>query len=131
MADDIGDDLDATLDAVHSDQKRVLTSQRMEIEKEIVERRLIAADTTLQAEDEVRELNSTVLNLSPESPQHPDLHLRERGHLEKERRELTFEEREEQRATWKDVQQLKREEREIDRELTQAELRKKRVQDFL
>jgi hypothetical protein len=125
------DDLQTALDAVHEDKKAVLKSQRADIEKEIVERRLIAADTTLQVEDEVREVNSSILNLTPESPEYPDAHRRERHLLEREKRELTHEEREEQRETWKDVQQLKREEREIDREALQGEQRRKRVQDLL
>jgi len=116
---------------LHSDKERVLKEQQRAIEQEIVERRLIAADTTLQVEDELREVNTEILNLEPPHMQAPDINRKERQVIEKEKRTLTKEEREEQRDTWSDVQQLKREEREIDRELLEQEQRQKRIQNLL
>lgn len=118
------------LGALHEDKKAVLQDQRRKIEAEIVERRLIAADTTLAVEDELREVNTELLSAEPPSPQDPDLLRKERQQLEKEKRTLTLEEREEQRDTWSDVQQLKKEERGIEREMLENEQRRRRIHDL-
>ncbi len=123
--------VDEVLSSMHDDKATVLKQQRRSIEKEIVERRLIAADTTLDIGSEITELKTELLNLQPPSEQDPDLTRKERHELAEETRELTREERDEQRDTWKDVQVLKREEREVERELLESQQRRRRVNDLL
>jgi len=124
-------DIDLALDGMHADKKKLLKAQLRSIEEEIVERRLIASDTTLQVNDEVGELSTTMANLSPAHENAPDAQRRDRMIIEREKLDLTKELREEQRETWKDVQQLKREEREVEKELVGAEQRHKRTKELL
>lgn len=124
-------DLDAALNDLHADKKKVLKGQLRSIEEEIVERRLIAADTSLQVHDEVGELRNAIVNLTPTHENAPDVERKDRMVLEREEHDLTKEVREEQRDTWKDVQALKREEREVEKELVGEEQRHKRTKEFL
>ena len=123
--------LDGFLSAIQGDKEAVLKEQLGSIEEEIVERRLIGADTALAVEEEVTDINSKILNLSPAHENAPDVERKERMEVEKEKLELTRELRDEQRDSWKDVQNLKKEEREIEKELTDAEKRQKRMQELL
>jgi hypothetical protein len=127
----MSDDVDDLLGALHGDKKRVLKGQLTDIEKEIVERRLIAADTSIAVNEEIGELRNEVVNLQPASEQMPDVARKDRLALERERSELTRELRLEQRDAWKDVQQLRREEREVEKELTVSEQQHKRVKELL
>ena len=124
-------DLDEALDSLHADKKRLLKAQLTGIEEEIVERRLIAADTSLQVHDEVHELNNAMLNMTPAHENAPDVARKDRMVLERERLDLTKEIREEQRDSWKDVQQLKQEERLVENELLRERQQHKRTKDFL
>lgn len=124
-------DLDAALDGLHADKKKVLKGQLRSIEEEVVERRLIAADTSLQVHDEVGELRNAIVNLMPAHEHAGDVERKDRVVLEREERELTKEIREEQRDSWKDVQQLKREEREVEKELVGEDQRHRRTKEFL
>jgi hypothetical protein len=125
------DDLDVALDGVHADKEKVLKGQLRSIEREIVERRLIAADTSLQVHDEVSDLRNDIINLTPAHENTPDVARKDRMVLEQEERALTKEIREEQRDTFKDVQALKREERDVEKELLTEEQRHKRTKDLL
>ena len=127
----MSDDVDELLGALHGDKKRVLKGQLTDIEKEIVERRLIAADTSIAVNDEIGELRNEVVNLQPASEQMPDVARKDRFALERERSELAKELRFEQRDAWKDVQQLRREEREVEKELTISVQQHKRVRELL
>jgi hypothetical protein len=117
------DDLDVALDAAHTDKKSLFKNQLRSIEEEIVERRLIASDTTLQVHDEVGELENVIANLRPMHESAPD--------TEREKMELSKELREEQRDSWKDVQHLKQEEREVEMELVGENQRHKRTKELL
>src|ERR1051326_8839081 len=97
------EDVEHALSAINESKTKVLAAQRKDIDGEIVERRLTASDTTLQVEDELREVNTELLNLAPAHENASDTTRKERIVLEKEKHELTKEEREEQRDTWKDV----------------------------
>ncbi len=106
-------ELDGVLDALHGDRKAVLSSQLRSIEEQVVERRLIAADTTLVVHDEVHELTNELLNLQ-------DSQRLDRMQLSREQRGLQREVRDELRNAWKDVQALRQEERLVEKELLQA-----------
>jgi hypothetical protein len=113
MTEDPATDLDGILDALHGDRKAVLSSQLRSIEEEVVERRLIATDTTLVVHDEVHELTNELLNL-------PEGQRQERIMLAREQRGLRREVRDELRNAWKEVQALRQEERLVEKELLQA-----------
>ena len=125
------DDIDIALDEAHADKKQLFKGQLRSIEQEIVERRLIAADTALQVHDEVGELDNTIANLRPAHENAPDIERRDRMVLEREKLDLTKELREEQRDSWKDVQHLKTEERTVEKELVGEEQRHKRTKELL
>ena len=125
------DDVEVALAGQHLDKKRLLKGQLRSIEEEIVERRLIASDTSLQVFDEVGELDTTMANLRPAHENAPDVERKDRMILEREKLDLTKEIREEQRDSWKDVQQLKREEREVEKELVGENQRHNRVKELL
>jgi hypothetical protein len=110
---DAPNELDGVLDALHGDRKGVLTAQLRSIEEEVVERRLIATDTTLVVHDEVNALTNEVINM-------PDSQRVERLQLMREQRGLRREVRDEQRNAWKEVQALRQEERLVEKELLQA-----------
>ena len=109
----------------------MLKGQLNSIEREIVERRLISADTSVAVNEEAGELANEIANLRPANLQVPDGERRDRVVLEREKLDLTKELREEQRDAWKDVQNLKREEREVENELVGNELRHKRTRELL
>ena len=125
------DDVDEILGALHGDKKAVLKGQLTDIEKEIVERRLIAADTSIAVNDEIGELRNEIVNRQPANEHMPDVERKDRFALEREKSELTRELRLEQRDAWKDVQQLRREEREVEKELTVSVQQHKRVRELL
>lgn len=127
----MSDELDAALDASHQDKKHLFKNQLRGIEEEIVERRLIASDTALQVHDEVGELDNAIANMRPAHENAADVERRDRMVLEREKMELTKELREEQRDSWKDVQRLKEEEREVEKELVGEEQRHKRTKELL
>ena len=125
------DDVDEILGALHGDKKTVLKGQLTDIEKEIVERRLIAADTSIAVNDEIGELRNEIVNRQPANEHMPDVERKDRLALEREKSELTRELRLEQRDAWKDVQQLRREEREVEKELTVSVQQHKRFKELL
>jgi hypothetical protein len=66
-------DVDVALQDLHTDKKRLLKGQLRSIEEEIVERRLIASDTSLQVYDEVGVLDNTMASLRPAHENAPDV----------------------------------------------------------
>lgn len=124
------DDVDIALESRHADKKAVLKGQLRSIEEELTERRLIAADTALQVHDEVGVIDNTLANLRPAHENAPDVERKDRMVLEREKLELTKELREEQRESWNDVQALKREEREVEKELVSEGQRHKRSKEL-
>jgi hypothetical protein len=127
----VKDEVDELLGALHGDKQKVLKGQLTSIEREIVERRLISADTSVAVNEEAGELANEIANLRPANPHVPDVERKDRVVLEREKLDLTKELREEQRDAWKDVQMLKREEREVENELVGNELRHKRTRELL
>jgi hypothetical protein len=125
------DEIDEVLGALHGDKQKVLKGQMKGIEQEIVERRLIAADTSLAVNDELMELGSEIANLRPAHEHDPDVARKDRMVLEREKLDLTKELRIEERDAWKDVQQLRREEREVEKELVGNEQRHRRTKELL
>jgi hypothetical protein len=125
------DELSAVIDALHGDKKAVLKDQVKTIEEEIGERRLIAADTTLVVKDELHELRNESLNLTHSEEGLGDRDRKDRLAVEKERLDLSRELREEQRDAWKDVQNLRREEREVVKELSTSDKEHRRARELL
>ena len=76
-------------------------------------------------------LRSAIMNLEPAHENAPDVERKDRIVLERARLDLTKEFREEERDAWKDIQQLRREEREVEKELTTDDQRHKRIKDLL
>src|SRR6266404_4426086 len=109
MTDEKKDPIDKAFGAIHEDKKKLFTDQLKDIDAEIVERQLIGADNTLSVNDELLELGSEIANRSPHSQNSPDLERKDRMNLQRDKRSLTRELREEQRDTWKDVQPLREE----------------------
>jgi len=124
-------ELDVVIDALHGDKKAVLKDQVKTIEEEIGERRLIAADTSLVIKDDLQELRNESLNLTHTEEGQGDRDRRDRLAVEKQRLDLSRELREEQRDSWKDVQNLRREEREVEKELSTSDKEHRRARDLL
>lgn len=125
------DDIDALLGGLHDDKQKVLKEQIKTIEKEIVEREVIGVENRVTVAEEVGLLRDEILNLRPPHEQVGDVHRKDRQVLEREQLDLTKELREERRDAWKDIQQLKREEREVEKELLGNEQRHKRTKELL
>lgn len=124
-------ELDVVIDALHGDKKAVLKDQVKTIEEEIGERRLIAADTSLVIKDELQELRNETLNLTHAEEGQGDRDRKDRLAVEKQRLDLSRELRGEQRDSWKDVQNLRREEREVEKELSTSEKEHRRARELL
>lgn len=124
-------ELDVVIDALHGDKKAVLKDQVKTIEDEIGERRLIAADTSLVIKDELQELRNETLNLTHTEEGQGDRDRKDRLAVEKQRLDLSRELRGEQRDSWKDVQNLRREEREVEKELSTSEKEHRRARELL
>jgi hypothetical protein len=124
-------ELDVVIDALHGDKKAVLKDQVKTIEEEIGERRLIAADTSLVIKDELQELRNESLNLTHAEEGQGDRDRKDRLAVEKQRLDLSRELRGEQRDSWKDVQNLRREEREVEKELSTSEKEHRRARELL
>lgn len=125
------DELNVVVEALHGDKKAVLKDQVKTIEEEIGERRLIAADTSLVIKDELQELRNETLNLTHTEEGQGDRDRKDRLAVEKQRLDLSRELRGEQRDSWKDVQNLRREEREVEKELSTSEKEHRRARELL
>jgi hypothetical protein len=122
------DDLDTVLGALHQEKLVVLRGQLSGIAVEIGERERIAHHIGLSLDAELLTVGSTILNLT--RPESPDLYLKERVALEDQRRSLRKELRDEQRSAWQDVQELRREHRQIEQEVVQAGQRRTRLEEL-
>jgi hypothetical protein len=122
------DELSDVLDAMHRDKSVVLRAQHTAINLEIGERQRITASLNRLLQEEILDLGSTILNLL--RPDQPDAYLKERVTLEEHRRGLTRELRSEQLQAWRDVQELRREQRTIEHELTLDVQRRQRLEEM-
>jgi hypothetical protein len=122
------EELSDVLGSLHADKARVLRTQLSGIAVEITERYRIANVLTTALNDEALEIGSTLLNLVKQEC--ADAYLRERIALSEQRRTLTKELRSEQRESWRDVQELRREQRTIEQELVEAGQRRQRLEDL-
>ena len=124
-------DIDTISAALHGDKRAVLKDQLQRLEREVVERLLIDVLTRSAVEAEVTDIRSEIIRLQPPEGQADDPgQRRDRLALEKERADLTKELRVEQRDCWRDVQELKREERQVEKELLTVHQRDKRLREF-
>jgi hypothetical protein len=114
--------------ALHQERTVVLRAQHASISTEVGERQRISANVARSLQEEILEVGSTILNLT--RPDQPDLYLNERVTLDKQRRGLTRELRAEQIGAWRDVQELRREQRGIEHELLQGLQRRRRMEDL-
>jgi hypothetical protein len=92
---------------------------------------LIAADTSLVIKDELQELRNESLNLTHTEEGLGDRDRKDRLFVEKQRLDLSRELRGEQRDSWKDVQNLRREEREVEKELSTSDKEHRRARELL
>ena len=121
-------DLGDVVGAMHHDKAVVLRSQHASIAVEIGERQRITTNIARSVQEEILDIGSVILNLTV--AQQPDLYLKERVTLEDQRRTLTRELRTEELSAWRDMQELRREQRTIEHELTQDWQRRKRLEDL-
>jgi len=125
------DDIDHILESLHGDKQQVLKEQVKQIDEEIVERKVISTENAVTVNEEVGEISNEILNLRPAHENAADVGRKDRTVLEREKLDLTKELREERRDAWKDVQQLKREEREVEKELLGNDQRQRRTRELL
>lgn len=131
MNDPPGDDVDRINAALSGDKRGVLEAQLKSIQREKLERFVIEIFGGKDISETVSELRNELLRMQPpdgqvESPQD----RKDRLVVEKEVLDLSKEGREEKRNTWRDVQNLEREQREVEKELLTAGQRDKRLHDF-
>jgi len=118
--------------AMQGDKKIVLKEQVLRIEEEIKEREKVDRFTLDVIEQEILEIQNEILKLRPMGPSHgASAELRkELQEMEKEKLVLSKEKRVEKRDAWKDVQVLKQEERDVEKELSQIEKRRERYKEM-
>lgn len=119
--------------ALHGDKEIVLAQQHLSIEQQIAERERLDKENLLKVVEDLAAVHNEVLSLTPDEGQAragPE-QRRDMIALVKEEIGLSKEMRAETRDTWKDIQQLKTEERIVEKELTQVEQRKKRYDELL
>jgi len=124
----------ALMAAIQGDREEVLKEQVGSIEEEIGERKELEEKSEENIGEEVSEVKQEILKLkTPEDLPVPDPAewRRDRIKLENQKLGLTHEMRQEKRDCWKDVQGLKEEEREAEKEISSLEKRKKRIGDIL
>lgn len=126
------DDIDIVAAALSGDKKAVLKEQLRLIDREILERLMIELLTRDGIEHDVADIRNEIIQLQPDHDGNPDdpVKRRDRLALRKEELDLTKELREEREGCWRDVKDLKREERDVQKELTTIEKRDKRLSDF-
>jgi len=119
-------DLYDLLGVMHHDKVGRLREQLARVRREINTRRLVSAEHTINLYDEITQLTSEILLLQPEHQHAPDNQRLMREALERERRVLEKELTEEVRERWRDVQDLRREERELQDALCEEDRRYER-----
>jgi hypothetical protein len=125
------EDLESITAALSGDKRAVLHAQLKSIQREELERLLIEIFSRTNIEEEISDIRNEVVRLQPQAdgsdnPQE----RRDRIVLKKEVLDLTKEVREERRSTWRDVQNLEREKREVEKDLLTTAQRDKRINDF-
>lgn len=108
--------LDDLLGTLHEDSTGQLEDQLSLVEREIMRRRLVSAEIATTLFDRIRELNDEILLLLPEGSHSVDVRGEERRGLERERRLLERELRDELVGRWRDLQELRKEHRALLRE---------------
>jgi hypothetical protein len=125
------DDIDSITAALSGDKRAVLHQQLKSINREKLERFVIEVLTNKDITEEVGELRNELLRMQPPDGQRPDpQERRDRLVIEKEVLDLKKEGRDETRSTWRDVQNLEREQREVEKDLLTTAQRDKRIKDF-
>lgn len=115
--------IDDLLHGLHRDKSLTIEEQLLALEREIAARRLVSAEHTVRLFAQITELSEQILRLRPEHENAFDVHQRSREPLERERRQLERELVEELRSRWRDMQELKREQRTAVKEHTDELLR--------
>lgn len=125
------DDIDSVTAALSGDKRAVLHEQLKKIKREKLERFVVEVLTNKDIAELVSELRNELLRMQPPDGQREDpQERRDRLTIEKEMLDLKKEGRDETRTTWRDVQNLEREQRDIEKELTTTAQRDKRLHDF-
>jgi hypothetical protein len=125
---------EAVVAAVHGDKDDLLHLQHAMIQEEVKERKAIQRTTIAGIKADEEEVRGEILKTLPENDvgaiDDPE-RRKERHLLEREKLQLTREERAEERAYWTDVQPLTREDRDIHKALLVQDQRKKRIDELL
>jgi hypothetical protein len=108
--------IDDLLHGLHRDRTLTIEEQLRSIEREIATRRLVSAEHTARLFEQIADLNVEINRLLPEHENAIDPHKVIRQGLERERRTLEREITAELRNRWRDLADLKREERQLQRE---------------
>jgi hypothetical protein len=124
---------EAVIAAVHGEKEELLKLQHSGIEAEITERGDIHTANMESIAEEKKEVRDEMLKLEPENEMVGDGgdRRKDRITLERDKLMLSKEERDENRACWADQQNLKREEREVEKELLRNDQRRKRIDELL
>lgn len=124
---------EAVIAAVHGEKEDLLKLQHNAIEGEITERRDIHTTNLESIAEEKKEVREEMIKLEPENEMVGDGgdRRKDRITLERDKLMLSKEERDEYRACWADQQNLKREEREVEKELLRNDQRRKRIDELM
>jgi hypothetical protein len=124
---------EAVLAAMHGEKEDVLHFQHAMIQEEVKERTAIKRTNLAGIHADEQEVRAEMLKLEPENEMVTDdaNNRKERHVLEREKLQLSREERAEERAFWTDVQPLTREDREIHKTMLLQDQRKKRIDELL
>jgi hypothetical protein len=124
---------EAVIAAVYGEKEELLKLQHRAIEGEITERADIHTTNMDSIAEEKKEVRDEMLKLEPENEMIGDGgdKRRDRITLERDKLMLSKEERDENRASWTDQQNLKREEREVEKELLRNDQRRKRIDELM
>jgi len=124
---------EAVIAAMHGEKEDVLHLQHAMIQEEVKERTAIKRTNIAAIHADEQEVRAEMLKLEPENeiaPDDPD-NRKERHVLEREKLQLSREERAEERAFWTDVQPLTQEDREIHKTMLVQDQRKKHIDELL
>lgn len=113
--------LDDFLSGLHADDQRSVEEQLAAIERELAMRHALSVMTTTTLFDQHRKLRADILTLFPEHPGAVDVHRRDRQALEREARAIEQLLDREATDKWRDEQSLQRERRELSREHREEE----------
>ncbi|HEX8170978.1 MAG TPA: hypothetical protein VF824_10605 [Thermoanaerobaculia bacterium] len=123
----------ALIAALSGEKETVLKLQHRRIDEEIAERREIDRQNLAEIAEEKKEVREEMLKLDPENEMTGDGgdRRKDRITLERDKLMLSKEERDEKRACWTDTQNLKREDREVEKALVQQDQRRKRIDELI